>query len=90
MASVKNACESFTPQKLHGSILTERDIVRQIRLYASLTLKEREEVIGLPASRADVILGSACIVLTALRMLKARSCVISINGLRHGLLLHDK
>ena len=90
MASVKNACESFTPQKLHGSILTVKDIVRQIRLYASLTLKEREEVIGLPASRADVILGSACIVLTALRMLGASSCVISINGLRHGLLLHDR
>ena len=85
MVSVKNVW-----QKLHGSVLTERDIVRQIKLYASLTLKEREEVIGLPASRADVILGSACIVLTALRMLKARSCVISINGLRHGLLLHDK
>ena len=90
MASVKNACESFTPQKLHGSILTERDIFRQIKLYASLTLKEREEVIGLPASRADVILGSACIILTALRFLNAPSCVISINGLRHGLLLHGR
>ena len=90
MASVKHACETFTPSKLHGSILTQKDIVRQIRMYSSLTLKERENVIGLPASRADVILGSACIILTALKILNARSCIVSINGLRHGLLLRDK
>ena len=90
MASVKHACETFTPSKLHGSILTQKDIVRQIRMYASLTLKERENVIGLPASRADVILGSACIIFTALRILNARSCIVSINGLRHGLLIRDK
>ncbi len=87
MASVKNACESFTPQTLQGTILTQRDITRQIRMYASLTLSERENVIGLPASRADVILGSACIVFTALRVLEVPSCIVSINGLRHGLLM---
>ena len=87
MASVKNACESFSPQLLHGTILTRRDISRQIKMYASLTLSERENVIGLPASRADVILGSACIVFTALQVLNVPSCVVSINGLRHGLLV---
>ena len=87
MASVKNACESFSPQLLHGIILTRRDISRQIKMYASLTLSERENVIGLPASRADVILGSACIVFTALQVLNVSSCVVSINGLRHGLLV---
>ena len=89
MASVKNACENFSPPLLHGSILTMKDARRQIQLYASLTQKEREEIIGLPPSRADVILGSACIIFTALRILKARSCIISINGLRHGLLIRD-
>ncbi|MBQ9595743.1 MAG: hypothetical protein IJR35_07795 [Synergistaceae bacterium] len=89
MSSVKNACESFMPSKLHGSVLTTRDIVRQIRMYASLTLSERENIIGLPASRADVILGSACIIFEALKILNADSCIVSINGLRHGLLLRD-
>ena len=90
MASVKFACENFVPSKLHGSVLTMRDVIRQIRMYASLTLAERQNVIGLPASRADVILGSACIVFAALKMLKANSCVVSINGLRHGLLLSEE
>ena len=89
MSGVKNACENFIPSRLHGTILTQKDIVRQIRLYSSLTLKERENIIGLPKSRADVILGSACIVLAALRILNASSCTVSINGLRHGLLLSD-
>ena len=89
MSSVKHACENFMPSKLHGSILTKRDIVRQINLYASLTLSERENVIGLPASRADVILGSACIIFGALEILRADCCVVSINGLRHGLLISD-
>ena len=88
MASVKFACESFVPAKLHGSVLTMRDVTRQIQMYSSLTLSERQNVIGLPASRADVILGSACIVFATLELLKAKSCVISINGLRHGLLLN--
>lgn len=89
MSSVKNACENFMPSKLHGSILTLRDISLQIRIYASLTLSERENIIGLPASRADVILGSACIVYEALKVLNADKCIVSINGLRHGLLLRE-
>lgn len=89
MSAVKNACENFVPSRLQGSILTLSDIIRQIRLYSSLTLAERENIIGLPKSRADVILGSACIVFSAMKMLNAPSCVVSINGLRHGLLLAD-
>ncbi|MBQ6971121.1 MAG: hypothetical protein IJP86_02060 [Synergistaceae bacterium] len=89
MSGVKNACENFVPSRLHGSVLTLNDAARQIRLYSSLTLSERENVIGLPKSRADVILGSACIVFAALETLSASSCMVSINGLRHGLLLGD-
>ncbi len=89
MAGVKHAYENFVPSKLHGSILTQRDIVRQIQMYSQLTLKERQNIIGLPATRADVILGSACIILTAMKILKAKRVMVSINGLRHGLLLRD-
>ena len=89
MSGVKNACENFIPSRLHGSVLTKGDVVRQIRLYSSLTLSERENIIGLPKSRADVILGSACIVFTAMTVLQADSCTVSINGLRHGLLLSE-
>lgn len=89
MSGVKNACENFIPSRMHGTVLTRRDVVRQIELYSSLNLSERENIIGLPKSRADVILGSACIVLAAMKCLKAKACTVSINGLRHGLMLSD-
>ena len=86
MASVKNACEIFIPTVLHGSLLTQKDLSRQIKLYASLSLSERQNIVGLPPSRADVILGSACIVLCALKFIGVNFCRVSINGLRHGVL----
>ncbi|MBQ8693069.1 MAG: hypothetical protein IJ520_08000 [Synergistaceae bacterium] len=86
MASVKNACEIFIPTVLHGSVLTQKDLARQIKLYASLSLSERQNIVGLPPSRADVILGSACIVLCALKFIGVNFCRVSINGLRHGVL----
>ena len=89
MSGVKNACEYFMPSKLHGSILTLRDVKSQIKLYSSLKLDEREGIIGLPPSRADVILGSACIVYSLLNVLGAGKFTVSINGLRQGLLLSD-
>ena len=89
MASVKSANETFLPLKLHGMSLTQKDIIRQAKLYASLNLSERQKIVGLPAPRADVILGSACIVLCALRILKSENLIVSINGLRHGLLISE-
>lgn len=87
MASVKGAFEEFVPVKLHGMELTRRDLTQQIALYSMLTLEERQEVVGLPPSRADAVLGSACIVLCALSALSVPSCILSINGLRHGALI---
>lgn len=87
MVSVKSGEDPFIPVDLHGKSLTQKDIIRQMRLYASLTLEERQNVIGLPPSRADVILGSACIVLCILKALNVPSCLASINGLRHGVLM---
>ena len=90
MTGVKYACENFDPSKLHGGILTVRDVERQIKMYSSLTLKERENIIGLPPARADIILGSACIILTILKFFEVNSFTVSINGLRHGLLIYDE
>ena len=39
MASVKFACESFMPAKLHASILTMRDVTRQIQINFERTSK---------------------------------------------------
>ena len=93
IANVKIANDIFVPSKLHGLEVTLSDLRKQIELYASLTLKERSEIIGLPSNRADIILSSACIIREILELFmevsgKKSYIKVSINGLRNGILLN--
>jgi exopolyphosphatase/guanosine-5'-triphosphate,3'-diphosphate pyrophosphatase len=87
MASVKLGLTSLVPDRINGTSLTRKDIDDQLELYARSSLEERMKIVGLPPKRADIILASACIVQCALEALKADSFRVSINGLRHGLLI---
>ncbi len=87
MASVKLGLPGFAPLRLNGMELTRGDVEGQMRRYAAATLEARRRIRGLPASRADLVLASSCIVLCALEALGAGSFTVSINGLRHGLLV---
>ena len=87
MASVKLGLPGFVPLRLNRMELTRGDIEGQMRRYAAATLEARRRIRGLPASRADLVLASSCIVLCALEALGAGSFTVSINGLRHGLLV---
>ena len=87
MASVKLALPAFSPETVNGTSLTKDDIDDQAALYASLSVAGRMEITGLPPKRADVILASACIVQCALVVMGIDTFRVSINGLRHGLIL---
>jgi exopolyphosphatase/guanosine-5'-triphosphate,3'-diphosphate pyrophosphatase len=87
LASVKQKFPSFVPAKLHGTLLTRADVAVQRELYASMPLAERMKIAGLPPRRADIALAAACIAQCALDALRADSFRVSINGLRHGLLM---
>ena len=86
-ASTANASQSFSPTSLHHRSLSSRTVSKLIRTFASTTLEERSNTIGLPPGREDTITASACIIRAALDALGYRTCTVSINGLRHGLLL---
>ncbi|MDR1622609.1 MAG: Ppx/GppA family phosphatase [Synergistaceae bacterium] len=87
IASVKLGLSSFIPEALNGALLTKDDVEEQVERYAGVSLDERMKIAGLPPKRADIVLGSACIVQCALEALKVDSFQVSINGLRHGLLV---
>ncbi len=87
MASVKHRLSVFIPTMLDGTVITKGDIDSQLALYASSTMEKRIEIQGLPPRRADIILASACIVQGILEAFNMPSFIVSINGLRHGLLL---
>ena len=87
MTSVKLALPVFLPQAINGASLTKDDIDRQVALFASSSVQERMRITGLPPRRADAILASACIVQCAMELLGINTFRVSINGLRHGLML---
>ncbi|NLL36229.1 MAG: Ppx/GppA family phosphatase [Fretibacterium sp.] len=87
MASVKLGAVSFVPLKLNGLELTRADVEGQVELFASCSVEQRRAIPGLPPRRADIILASACIVRGILEALELPALTVSINGLRHGLLL---
>ena len=87
MACVKK--HSFVPSNVHGEFLYEKDVLRQLKLYSSLNLNERQNILGLPENRADVILASSVIINEIIKLFpnsQKKSIIVSINGLRNGLL----
>ena len=87
MASVCKGMERYDPAEVQGTILTEREIERQMAEYMSKSHEDRKKIRGLDPERADIILAGTCIVRYAMRFAGCREIVVSNRGLRHGILL---
>ena len=84
IAAVKHSLIEYDADAVHGSVLPRSELERQIQLYASLTHSRRQNITGLPAQRADVILAGACIVAALMEKVGVDELRISDRGLRHG------
>jgi len=71
---------------LHGLRLSRAQIEARIAFLAALTTRERRTLPGLEPDRADVIVAGALIQARALARLDASEVVVSLRGLRYGLL----
>lgn len=74
-------------QEIHGFRLTIREIQRQINLFSSLPLADRQAIPGLHPQRADVIAVGAQILLALLERFRSSEILVSLRGLRYGLLM---
>ena len=86
MASVYKRMEKYDPDEAHGTILSEKEIERQIMEYSVKSPDERRKIPGLDPERSDIILAGACIIRYAMRVAGCREIVVSDRGLRHGIL----
>ncbi|MGQ9637617.1 MAG: Ppx/GppA phosphatase family protein [Thermodesulfobacteriota bacterium] len=86
LAQVEMALEEFHPEKIHHFELTQKALKRQILLYQSKTSTERRGILGLPPSRADVILAGAAILFKAMEKMNCPKVMISCHGVRYGLI----
>jgi exopolyphosphatase/guanosine-5'-triphosphate,3'-diphosphate pyrophosphatase len=87
IAAVKHGLAKYDPNIVQGSVLDRAEIERQIELYRSRSLNDRQTIVGLQPKRADVILAGACIVKTVMDKLGKDKLSVSDRGLRHGLLI---
>jgi len=87
IAAVKHGLAKYDPNIIQGSALDRAEIERQIELYRSRSLNDRQTIVGLQPKRADVILAGACIVKTVMDKLGKDKLSVSDRGLRHGLLI---
>lgn len=87
IAAVKHRLSSYDPAVVHGTVLDQAEIDRQIEIYRSRDAAARRLIVGLQPKRADVILAGACIVKTVMEKLGQDSLIVSDRGLRHGVLV---
>jgi exopolyphosphatase/guanosine-5'-triphosphate,3'-diphosphate pyrophosphatase len=77
---------ALTLEEVHATRLTIEQIEARIEMLAAVPVFERRATPGLEPDRADVIVAGAIIQARALRHLGASTMVVSLRGLRYGLL----
>jgi len=86
LAAVEQGLKEFVPEKIHRFVLRQEALKKQLLLYRSKMLDERKKIPGLSPARADVILAGGAILYEAMKELQRASALISVHGVRYGVL----
>jgi exopolyphosphatase/guanosine-5'-triphosphate,3'-diphosphate pyrophosphatase len=86
MAAVKHQIKQYHSNLIHGTRLTRRDVQKQIQLFASKTIHQREQISGIQKGRADIVLAGACIVECVMEKLQCDQILVCDRGLRYGVI----
>ena len=85
IAAVELGLIDFDATRLHGFELT-RDAAEDVfRTLATERLSDRVHNPGLPADRADIIVGGCCVLVGVMRRLRLDSLVVSTHNLLDGI-----
>jgi len=87
LAAIKLGLAEYDPEKVHGQVLTAREVSAVFKRLAELSLKERRELAGLHPERAGVIVAGALIVKAALELSGLDQITVSENDVLYGILL---
>lgn len=79
--------DPYDASKVHGQVMSQREVLETFERLASLTQAERERLAGLSPKRADVIVAGARLAHRVLTRLEATEMVVSDRGVRWGLAL---
>ena len=85
IAAVEIGLQEFDAAALHGVRMTRENVEEVFRTLATETLANRKFNPGLPADRADVIVGGCCVLVGVMRKLRIPEIMVSVNNLLDGL-----
>jgi len=88
IAAVELGIARFDPVALHGMTLTREAAEDVFRTLATESLNDRKSNPGLPAERADIIVGGCCALVGIMRRLRLHSITVSVHNLLDGVVQH--
>jgi len=88
IAAIELGIARFDPVALHGMTLTREAAEDVFRTLATESLTDRKSNPGLPAERADVIVGGCCALVGIMRRLRLPSITVSVHNLLDGVVQH--
>lgn len=84
-AAVEVGQRTFDPTALHGFRLDRAAVEDVFRTLATESLADRVHNPGLPADRADVIVGGLCVLVAVMRRWDARDILVSAHNIMDGI-----
>ena len=85
IASVELGLHAFDATQLHGMVLTRGAVEDVFRTLATESLADRLHNPGLPAQRADIIVGGCCVLVAIMRKLHLNSIAVSTCNILDGI-----
>jgi exopolyphosphatase/guanosine-5'-triphosphate,3'-diphosphate pyrophosphatase len=86
LAAVVKEVEPYDPGRIHGTVLSTREIDETCRWLGRMSVSERRRVTGLESGRADIIVSGTLILGRVAGYAGAGELVVSNGGVRFGLL----
>jgi exopolyphosphatase/guanosine-5'-triphosphate,3'-diphosphate pyrophosphatase len=89
LVAIREGLSGRQPEAVHGAILTYEEISGAVGWLSRMTLAERSRIVGMEPGREGTLHAGALILERVLFALGSDSCLASVRGWRHALLLLD-
>ncbi len=89
LAAVQQEMSTYRPELIEGYYLSREEVETLIKLFASRTLEERQEITGLQLARADIITAGTVILAALLKYFQLPGIRVSEQDILYGLLREE-
>lgn len=85
-SAINQQLEVYDSSQIDNSRITRKKVVEIVDELSAANLKERKRIIGLPADRADIILGGGLILNEIIQRTRVKSILVSEKGIMFGII----